>query len=135
MIPRFKCRKCGDIVESSAEKWTMRYCKCGKLGVDDYHTGTYRVIGTEYLRWDYSKHKWISYFDEEVAQVAEQQNRIADKTGTEFHDNTNLSPCGCGNHDVRHYRDEYYEYAGHTWRAGCLVERLLERVEELENGH
>lgn len=36
-----------------------------------------------------------------------------------------LPPCGCGEHDVRPYRDESYHYKGQHWRSYCLIEELL----------
>ena len=50
-----------------------------------------------------------------------------------------VRPCGCESHDVRLYRDAVYHYAGHHWRADCLIHQLARerdelkrRVEELE---
>lgn len=43
---RYKCKKCGDILEPSKVRYDMRYCSCKSLGVDNLEFGGCRVVGS-----------------------------------------------------------------------------------------
>ena len=45
---KYKCCKCGDVVESSPKRWEMRSCSCKALSVDNHNppSNRHRVIAS-----------------------------------------------------------------------------------------
>lgn len=42
----YKCKLCGCVLSEDLEDWTIKFCKCEKLGIDDTNGGFSRVIGS-----------------------------------------------------------------------------------------
>jgi len=44
---KYQCKICKDIIESSSKPWDMRWCSCGKTGVDNHSPPdtAHRVLG------------------------------------------------------------------------------------------
>jgi DNA-directed RNA polymerase subunit RPC12/RpoP len=43
----YKCLVCGDILKKRLAEWDIRFCRCGKMGVDNRQDSYSRVIGAQ----------------------------------------------------------------------------------------
>ena len=43
---KYKCLVCGQTLSGDLEDWTIKFCECEKLAVDDSNDGFSRVIGS-----------------------------------------------------------------------------------------